>query len=388
MSNNTNNSCGVCPPVIPVTPIAPPPACNTPACEEYISSNCVSNEVDAGCQSVFENPITGDITPVGYNISSGDSLTTVISALTDPKNCLFTENYLGAALQYIGNSSLLTNILCNIIQDCIEGCLLQVVTRLSFDPIKLDTTGATQDAYWTTNFIPHLDSTNKPDYEYVITITDTTASVPTVYQITLSPAQQLALYNSVTQVVEFDFNVSGYNLTQIVGPSVGSKFDVLPSGHTYEVEFKSKFQGLECDSDSFTLVVPQSPECPDCEYIISIETAPIEDTPEGCIYINISSESPAGVPNEPFAYAIEVFNNTTQTSVQSTPFYVVTGDPTPPCGYTFCLCDLIGTDYTIKVTAVCSFDPLYCTGSSESIDVTNVPPSACAAPDITNITVS
>lgn len=385
MSCNNCNNCAQCNPVYNV-PVAPPPVCPTPACEEYISSNCVNNEVTAACSSIFTNPQTGEQFPVGYNINSGSTMTEVISALTSPQNCLFSENYLGAALQYIGNNQILTTILCSIVQDCIQGCVLDVVTALTFEPVEVDQSGSAADAWWTTNFYPHLGQNGKPDYTYTLTITDTTASIPTVYQLVLTPAQQLLLLDPITGLLNIDFHNPAYALEIIEGGS--GKTTVVPSGHTYETVITSEFGGISCDSDSFTLVVPESPECPACEYVIGINPADPDDVPVGCIWIDITSESPVGVPNFPYAFAITVTDLSTNLPVQSTPFYIINGGPLPACGHTFCLCDLVGTDYKIDVTAVCSFNPIYCTGTTQTITLSVVPPATCAPPDITNITVT
>lgn len=384
MSCNNCNNCAQCNPVYNV-PVAPPPVCPTIACEEYISSNCVTNEVTAGCSSAFINPRTGEITPVGYNITSGSTMTQVISALTSPSNCLFTENYLGAALQYIGNSNLLTSILCNIIQDCISGCLIEVVTTLSFDPVVVTDDGVNQDSYWTTNFYPHLGQDGKPDYTYIITITDTSTTPPNVWNIVLSPADQLALLG-LDGLVHFNFNTPAYALTlqEGVGPA---KTNLLPSGHTYETVITSTYLGEECDSDSFTLVVPESPVCPDCEYVIAVEFPDDSLVPVGCMYFDITA-TVGGLPADPYAYSIIVIDNATNLPVNSNPIIILTGDPTPACGYMFCLCDLTGDEYTVQITPVCSFDPLYCTGTVYSFTASVVPPATCAPPDITNVVVT
>lgn len=377
MSCNNCNNCAQCNPAYNV-PVAPPPVCPTTACEEYISSNCVTNEVTSACSSVYTDPRTGEIVPVGYSISSGSTMTQVIAALTAPSNCLFSENYLGAALQYIGNNTVLTSILCNIIQDCISGCLVEVVTTLSFDPVVVTNDGTSEDAYWTTNFYPHLGQDGKPDYTYTITITDTSVTPPNVWNIVLDPNDQLALLG-VDGLIHFNFNTLAYALTlqEGVGPA---KTNLLPSGHTYETVITSAYLGQECDSDSFTLVVPESPLCPDCQYDLAFELC--EDIPEGNICLDITAEV-GGLPSAPYGYTITLTNNTTGTVVTSGS-YLTDGDN--PFNYQ--ITDLTGTDYTVTVVPVCSFDPLYCTGASASFDVTVDPPATCAPPDITNVTVT
>jgi len=377
MSCNNCNNCAQCNPVYNV-PVAPPPVCPTPACEEYISSSCVNNEVTAACSSVFTNPQTGEQFPVGYNINSGSTMTEVISALTNPQNCLFSQNYLGAALQYIGNNQILTTILCSIVQDCIQGCVLDVVTQLTFNPVEVDSSGSAADAWWTTNFYPHLGPDGKPDYTYTLTITDTTAIVPTVYQLVLTPAQQLLILDPLTGLLNIDFHNPAYALEIIEGGS--NKVTVVPSGHTYETVITSEFGGLSCDSDSYTLVVPESPLCPDCVYDLAFTEC--EVVPEGNICLEITAET-GGLPSSPYAYQIVVINNITSTVV-SDAFYLTAGDNP----YLFELTDLTGTDYTVEVTPVCSFEPIYCSGESTTYNVTVDPPAVCAAPDITNVIVT
>lgn len=384
------NQCGQCSQCAPVVQLTPPPICPTNACEEYISSDCVNNEVTAVCSSIFTDPRTGDQTAVGYEINSGSTMTEVISALTSPQNCLFSVNYLGAALQYIGNSQILSTILCSIVQDCVQGCILDVVTQLTFNPVEYDTSGATTESWWTTNFLPHLGepgtpNAGKPDYTYTITITDTTATVPTVYELVLYPAQQLLLIDPVTGLLNINFHIPAYALQIIEGGS--GTTTTVPSGHTYETVITSELGGIECDSDSFTLVVPQSPECPPCEYVIAASFPNDALVPEGCIYMNLSA-TVGGLPAEPYAYSIMVVDNTSGLNVTTSPIIIVNGGPIPACGYDFCLCDLVGTSYTIKVTPVCSFNPLYCKGGTTTFTTTVVPPATCAPPDITNVIVT
>jgi hypothetical protein len=389
MSCNNCNNCAQCTPALAI-PLAPPPSCNTSACEEYISSDCVVSEIDGACQGEF-TPLNGDpVVNVGYQFDQQSSLTAVLSALTNPANCTFSVPYIGAMLQFIQNdpTHVLQTIFCSIVADCVDGCGLDVVSTLSFDPVTVDTTGGGEDAYWTTNFYPHLSpsgsNAGKPDYTYIITITDTTASIPTVYQVTLTPAQQLLLLNPTTGLINFNFNNPAYALTEIQGPTLG-KTQVVPSGHTYETVITSSFGGITCDSDSFTLVVPQSPLCPTCDYDLTLTPDPDGDQPVGCIYLDITSEL-NGLPVAPYGYHITVTNITTQQVVANGgDVYVITNGDNP---YRFELCDLVGTDYRIVVESVCSFNPLYCTGSVATIDVTSNPPATCAPPDITSVTVN
>lgn len=377
------NQCGQCSQCAPVVQLTPPPICPTNACEEYISSDCVNNEVTAACSSVFTDPQTGEQTAVGYNISSGSTMTEVISALTSPQNCLFSENYLGAALQYIGNSTLLTSILCGVIQDCIDGCPLFPVTTLSFEPVVVTDDGTSEDAYWTTNFFAHLGSNNLPDYSYTITITDTSTNPANVWERTLTPAQLLAIMETTPGpnygLVHFNFNLSGYALTLVDGTGPATT-NLLPSGHTYETVITAEYLGIECPSDSFTLVVPESPLCGDCTYDLAFTEC--EVIPEGNICLDITAEQ-GGLPSSPYAYQIVVTNDTTSLVV-SDAFYLTDGDNP----FNFVLTDLTGTDYTVEVTPVCSFEPIYCSGEPTTYNVTVDPPAACAAPDITNVTVT
>ena len=100
------------------------------------------------------------------------------------------------------------------------------------------------------------------------------------------------------------------------------------------------------------------------------------------------SATVGGLPSEPYAYSIIVIDDATGLPVNTNPIIVLPGAPLPACGYEFCLCGLTGLDYTIQVTPVCSFNPLYCTGTVATFNKSVVPPATCAAPDITNVTVT
>ena len=382
MSCNNCNNCAQCNPAYNI-PVAPPPVCPTSACEEYISSNCVTNEITAACSSVFTDPRTGEQTPVGYNISSGSTMTEVISALTSPQNCLFSENYLGAALQYIGNSQILTSILCSIIQDCIDGCPLKPVTALSFEPVEISTNGTSEDAHWTTNFFAgDFDANNKPFYQYTIRITDTTVNPPNVYEYVMSPAVAYSLMDTSGPTygfIHFDFEPNAYALTLVSG-SGPVKTNYLPSGHTYETVITVEYLGFECPSDSFTLVVPQSPLCDECAYDLAFEIC--EEVPVGNICLDITAET-GGVPASPYAYQIIVTNDATSEIVSSA-YYLTDGDNP----YHFVLQDLTGENYTLTIIPVCSFEPIYCTGEPVDFPFVVNPPATCAPPDITNVTVT
>lgn len=383
MSCNNCNNCAQCNPAY-VVPLAPPPVCPTTACEEYISSDCVNNEVTAACSSVFTDPQTGQQTAVGYNISSGSTMTQVIAALTSPQNCLFSENYLGAALQYIGNSNVLTSILCGVIQDCIDGCTLNPVTALSFTSVDVTDDGTAEDAFWTTNFFAGaFDSNNKPFYTYTITITDTSVSPPNIYEYVMTPAVAYTLMDKTNAnygLISFNFNIGAYALTLVDGSGPATT-NLLPSGHTYETVITVEYLGESCDSNSFTLVVPQSPLCPNCEYDLSFEECEI--VPVGNICLLITSEF-NNLLSAPYAYDISVYNNTTSQIALPTASYLTNGDNP----FLYEVSDLTGEDYTVTVTPVCSYSPLYCSGDPFTYDVVVDPPATCAPPDITNVTVT
>lgn len=386
MSCNNCNNCEQCKQTLSVQS-APPPTCNTRACEEYTSSDCVTNEVNGACQGTF-TPLDGSPQiNVGYSFSQNDTLSTVLAALSNPNNCTFSVPYLGAMLQYIHNDTTLSQIFCAIVSDCVDGCPLNEVTTVTFNPIQFDSVAA----YWISNFYPHLGTDGLPDYTYLVTISDTTATVPTVYQATLNPADQISLIDSGTGLINYDFNnLLQPPLIQIAGPQSSIRFTTLPAGHTYEIVITAQYAGSECASDTFTLVIPSSPACADCSYNMTFDYEHTEQDP-GCIYLDIISTDPlSGLPSTPYAYSINVIDLATGTNVTSSPIVIVTADlPSPGCGYTFCLCGLTGTDYTVEVTAVCSFNPLYCFDSTiASITISTTPPAACAVPDITSIIIT
>jgi hypothetical protein len=382
---NTNN-CEQCN-TVPSVPVTPPPTCPTPACDEYVSSDCVSSTVDGNCTSEFYqfdaqtgalnldvngNPISQDPPiPLGISFNQNDSLTTILQAMTAAQNCMFNPNYIAGMLQTIQANPQhpVSQIFCNMVCSCScdTGCKAEVVETVTFPTADITTTGF------------KMLFTALGGYTYLIEVTDTNAPTPTVYHYQFSPIPA----GGSSAVVTFDTT----SLLNQAGQTVLS----LPSGHTFEVVITSIYNGESCPSDSFTTATLQSNACTciaDAKVVLALEAAAV-----GNINLVITlSNSQVYLPQ---AYAIEVFDPN-NNSIFGGP---VDFDPTlyldpPPANRVLIIIGgnpgtLAGGDYYITVTPVCYITPTdRCVGDTKNITATVTGPAKCAAPDITNVTIS
>lgn len=384
MSNN--NNCGQCN-TTPSVPLTPPPTCPTPACDEYMSSDCVSSTVDGNCTSQFyqfdaqtgaleldinDNPIPQDPpVPLGISFNQNDSLTTILQAMTAAQNCMFNPDYIAGMLQTIqaNQNHPVSQIFCNMVCDCScdTGCKAEVVETVTFPAADI----------LETSF--KMLFTALPGYEYLITVTDTNAVLPTVYTYQFSPIPSGGIPTIVT-----------FSSTSLVN-SFGAPVPALPSGHTFEVVITSIFNGESCASDSFTTATLQSNAC-DCiaraKVVLAFEAAAV-----GNINLVITlSNSQVYLPQ---AYAIEVFDPN-NNSIFGGP---VDFDPTlyldpPPANRVLIIIGgnpgtLAGGNYLVTVTPICYITPFdRCAGDTKTLPVPVSGPLKCAPPDITNVTIS
>ena len=383
MNNNNCNQCNVTPSV----PLTPPPTCPAPACEEYVSSDCVSSTVDGNCTSQFYqfDPNTGSLNvdingnpipqdppiPLGISFNQNDSLTTILQAMTAAQNCMFNPDYIAGMLQTIqGNPQHpVSQIFCNMVCSCTcdTTCKAEVVETVTFPSADITTTGF------------KMLFTALGGYSYLITVTDTNAPTPTTYTYQFSPIPN----GGLPAVVTFDST----SLLNQAGQSVPT----LPSGHTFEVVITSIYNGESCNSDSFTTATLQSNACTciaDAKVVLNYEAAAI-----GNINLVITlSNSQVYIPQ---AYAIEVFDPN-NNSIFGGP---VDFDPNlyldpPPANRVLIIIGgnpgtLAGGNYYITVTPVCYITPTdRCEGDTKNITVPVTGPAKCAAPDITNVTIS
>lgn len=386
MSCNNCNNCAQCNPT-PSVPLAPPPTCPAPACEEYILSDCVTSTVDGNCTSQFYefdtqtgaleldvngNPIPQNPpVPLGISFNQNDSLTTILQAMTAAQNCMFNPDYIAGMLQVIQASPNhpVSQIFCNMVCacSCDTSCKAEVVETVTFPAADITETGF------------KMLFTALGGYTYLIEVTDTNAPTPTVYHYQFSPIP----VNGASAVVTF-------NSTSLLNQA-GQAVATLPSGHTFEVVITSIYNGESCPSDSFTTATAQDDNCnciADAKVVLATETAAVGN-------INLAITLSNSTSYIPYAYSIEVFDPN-NNSIFGGP---VDFDPNlyldpPPPNKTLIIIGgnpgtLAGGVYNITVTPVCyvTLDKR-CVGEKKSIKVTVAGPALCAPPDITNVTIS
>ena len=377
-----NNNCEQCN-TVPSVPVTPPPTCPTPACDEYVSSDCVVNTVDESCTSQFYDydPNTGalelDINnapvpqnppiPLGVTISQNDSLSTVLSNLVSTQNCMFNPNYIAGMLQVIqaNPNHPVSQIFCNLVCSCTcdAGCQIEIVDTLSFNPVT--------DVGFTINFDAFQG------YGYTITVIDTNTLPATTYTYTY-PAPP------VTGLPVDNISFSSALLEDQAGDPVGD----LPSGHTFQVSIASIYGGETCSGDVFTISTLEPSTCDDCKDVdlaVTFEAGAI-----GTIDLVINVTLPVGYL--PQAYNIEIIDP--QNDVVFGP---ADYDPTlyldPPASnqvkISFGSGNLSGGTYTVNVIPVCLITPsVRCTGDTFTEEILVNGPALCAPPDITSVTIT
>jgi len=384
MSNNSN--CEQCN-ITPSVPLTPPPTCPTSACEEYVSSDCVTSTVNGNCTSQFYefDPDTGALSldandnpipqnppvPLGISFNQNSSLTTILQAMTAAQNCMFNPDYIAGMLQTIQANPQhpVSQIFCNMVCacSCDNSCQAEVVETVTFPAADITETGF------------EMLFTALGGYTYLITVTDTNAPTLTVYTYEFTPVPVGGLPIVVT-----------FNSTSLKNSS-GVTVPTLPSGHTFEVVITSKYDGASCDSASFTTATLPSDSCTciaDADVVLAFEAAAV-----GNINLVITlSNSQVYIPQ---AYSIEVFDPN-NNSIFGGP---VDFDPTlyldpPPANRVLIIIGgdpgtLAGGEYYITVTPVCYITPFErCEGETKNITVEVSSPALCAPPDITNVTVT
>lgn len=384
MSNN--NSCEQCN-ITPSVPLTPPPTCPTPACEEYVSSDCVTSTVDGNCTSQFyefdpdtgaleldanDNPIPRDPpVPLGLSFNQNDSLTTILQGITAAQNCMFNPDYIAGMLQVIQANPQhpVSQIFCNLACSCTcdTGCKIDVVETVTFPSADITTTGF------------KMLFTALGGYTYEITVTDTNAPSPISYFYSFTPVAAGGLPTVVT-----------FNSTSLL-TQAGAPVPTLPSGHTFEVVITSQFDGSSCDSDSFTTETAGTNPC-DC---VARAVVVLGSEVAGTGQINLVITLANSTTYIPQAYAIEIFDPNNNSifggPVDFDPNLYL--DPLPPNKVLIQFGGNPGTlgsgDYTFKVTPICYITPFErCKGTTVTKVIPVTGPALCAPPDITNVTVS
>lgn len=379
---STNNNCEQCN-TVPSVPVTPPPTCPTPACDEYVSSDCVVNTVDESCTSQFYqyDPDTGalelDINnapisqvpaiPLGVSISQNDSLSTVLSNLVSTQNCMFNPNYIAGMLQVIQANPThpVSQIFCNLVCSCTcdEGCQIEIVDTLSFNPIT--------EVGFTINFDAFQG------YFYKITVIDTNTLPATTYTYTYPSPPVIGL---PVDTISFD--------SALLEDQSGTPVGDLPSGHTFQVSIESIYNGETCSGDVFTISTLEPSICDDCKDVDLAVT--YEAGAVGTIDLVINVTLPVGYL--PQAYNIEIIdplNNVVFGPADYDPTLYLDPPPANQVAISFGAGTLSGGTYTVNVIPVCLITPsVRCTGNTFTVDVEVDGPALCAPPDITSVTIT
>lgn len=384
MAINSSANCQPCAPV-PSQPLAPPPSCPVvSACDEYIESDCVISSTEGDCVSVYIDPNDPQAPiSVGLIIQEGvTTLTDVYDQLTSTA-CIFNPSVIGAVLQTIGDpthpnyNATLNEIFCAIVCACTcdDACANVIpVSQAVYTNIDTDSFDITFLA--------------QPDYQYQITINDSNSVPFTYYTWSSTVAPNLG-----NAPVPFTVNTSAF--TKFVGtpPVSTNPPNTLASNTTFEVYINAENpNGETCPAGPWTVVTAESLQCnPDCDQIqISIAQDPAITT--NLAFTVTFTQGPAF----PVSYLANIYDSS-GTNVIPVDSILSIGNapvinpitnlyPTTVTNYDYPAI-VTADDYTVEITPICSFAPLYCTGTMVSAVINFAGPASCSPPDIVSVQV-
>ena len=369
MANNTN--CEPCN-ITATVPVAPPPVCPVPACEELVPTECVVNNLlDDQCVSQFygygtdgslitnngqpvpQNPPV----PLGLTISHGQSLHTILTNMMSPQNCSFNPDFIAGMLQVIqaNPNHPVSQIFCNLVCSCV--CDVPCVEELTVEQVVF-APGQTN-----VQFTFYAQAGVTYDFTFVnTTVLPPVSSTYTGY--TSSPGNQ-------------DVTI---NTNSLVG------FDPLEPDSRYQL-FNRAYtdEGESCPNGSWFFRTTGDPECLCDDVVISLAFEPgIDD----CISFDILL---AVIPGQivPEGYNITITQGTTSPLTIYGPAFTPIIDPgtsnATPFSYG-CSGGLTNDTYTVYVEPVCTQLPP-CIGVEiyETFEITGV--VVCDPPTITGVTI-
>lgn len=356
MSNN--NNCQQCAPN-PCSHVVPPPTCATSACEEYIQSDCVVSTIEEECTGVFEGP-DGDV-QVGLSIQEGTTLTSVYQQLTSTA-CPLNPDVIGAMLQIIQNTPVLSEIFCNMVCACNCGDPCAVVEEVE----QIIFTNITKDGF-------SLTFVAQPDYNYYIRINDTNTIPETYYIYDSSTTPTPSIPNLQPAAVSVTIPTSSF--TKYVNNVVVPGPFTLASNTTFEVLATAILPdaSASCETGPFTVQTEPDPAC------VCTTTLNVVNEPAGPDTLSVNIIETGGTV--PVAFQVTV-TNTTTGNIASGPSDI----GRDISGTTTFTVSVPSDTYEVEVIPICSLVPR-CTGTPETVTITvNAPPS-CAPPDITSVTI-
>ncbi len=375
--NNHSGSCACeqCAPV-PCTPCAPPPTCPTTACEEYILSDCVVSTIETDCTATWTPP-GGQPVQVGLVIDEGTTLTNVYQQLTTTA-CIFNPNVIGAILQTIQNNPVLNNYFTDLICDasCDDPCEAIVpVSQVVFDNIT------------TVGF--SLTFLAQPNYNYSIRINDSN-QIPITYYTWSSPNPP-----NVVAVAPISYTLNTSVFKKVVGAVTTTPpppMTLIP-GHTHEVYITAiGINGEECEAGPWTIITNEDPACPpNCDQIqITIAQDPAITT--NLAFIVTFLQGPAF----PVSYLANIYDSNGTNVIPPNSILTISNTPVPDpitslypttaTGYDYPAITADDT-YSIEITPICSFQPLYCLGEMVDVDIQFTNAAACNPPDIVSVNI-
>lgn len=372
MANNTN--CEPCN-ITATVPVAPPPICPVPACDELVPTECVINNLlNDGCTSEFYqyDPADGSLIlnqglpvsqnppiPLGLTISQGQSLHTILTNLVDAQNCMFQPNVIAGMLQVIqaNPNHPVSQIFCNLVCSCV--CDVPCIEDLTVEQVV---------------FNPALTSVQFSFYAQTGVTYDFTFVNTTI----VTPPQPPITYLGYTPTVG--------NQTVTLNTASLAGFPALQSGSNYQLFIRAyTSEGESCPNGSWFFTTDTDPAC-DCEdVVISLQF----EGAVNCIDFDILL---AIVPGQtvPLAYDVTITQGTTSPTTIYTGVVPIT-NPSSSNATPFSFgCGGVGLPndtYTVYVQPICSFDPI-CVGVEiqETIEITGT--VVCDPPTITGVAVA
>lgn len=366
---STQNNCQPCAPV-PTVPTANPPTCPaTPACDEFVQSDCVVSTINETCTATYTPPGDSPI-QVGLIINDGTTLTDVYEQLTSTA-CIFNPNVIGAVLQTIGNSNQLSQVFCDLVCACAcdDGCAnvipVSIATYTNIDTDSFDI-----------NFLA------QPGYKYEITINDSNATPFTFYTYnTPNPP------NTTTAPVTFTINTAAF--TKNAGGTITNPPNTLTAGHSHEIYINAvTSDGSSCPAGPWTVVLPEDPACGEECGLVELT---VNGDPDNITNLVVIVNYLQGTVY-PVAYKITIYDSNSQPVVPTANYTATPNTPVlglyPNLSQTFNFPAITTADtYTVEVTPICSLVPL-CLGNMITATIVLAGITDCAPPDITNITIT
>lgn len=380
MNNNHNDACACsqCAPV-PTQPLAPPPVCPiVNSCEEYVESDCVISSVNATCTYTYTNPNTGQQVTIGLDIDQGQTtLSNVYQQLTTTA-CITNANVINGILHIIQNNpdinQYFTQIICEI--DCADPCDNVVeVSQAVFSSIT------------PTGFV--INFLAQPNYKYEIRINDT-SSLPPVYYTWISPNPP----NLGANPAAFSINTNLFTKYSGTPPAPSGPPTALNGNSTHEVYITAiNPSNVECEAGPWTVITSAGPLCgPACGQVqLTVAVDPAITTHLAFIVTYQTGST------FPVAYRANIYNSAgtnmiplnTVLTISNTPAVdpITNLYPTTATNYDYPA--IVAPDtYTVEITPICSFQPLFCIGTVASGTINLAAAPSCSPPDITNITIT